>query len=102
MITLALAEVVYFIALQAPFTGGEDGVQGVPSGTLFGLVNLDNPLAMYFFTLAVYLVGIGIIYRAVPSPFGQVLRAVRENESRALAPAYAPQHEQPLPFVPSA
>src|SRR3546814_5955210 len=99
MITLALAEVVYFIARQAPFTGGEDCVQGVPSGTLFGLVNLDNPLAMYFFTLAVYLVGIGIIYRAVHSPFGQVLRAVRENGSRAIALGYDTQQCKLLAFV---
>src|SRR6185437_2639536 len=68
MITLALAEVVYFVALQAPVTGGEDGIQGVPSGTLLGLVDLENPVSMYFFVLVLYLAGVAVIRRAVNSP----------------------------------
>jgi branched-chain amino acid transport system permease protein len=99
MITLALAEVVYFIALQAPFTGGEDGIQGVPSGTLFGLVDLEDPVAMYFFVLAIYLAGLALIHRAVHSPFGQVLRAIRENEARATSLGYEIQHCKLLAFV---
>jgi branched-chain amino acid transport system permease protein len=88
MITLALSEVVYFIALQAPFTGGEDGLQGVPSGTVFGLVDLENPLAMYFFILAIYLAGLWFLNRVVHSPFGRVLEAIRDNETRAVSLGY--------------
>lgn len=102
MITLALAEVVYFIALQAPFTGGEDGLQGVPSGNLFGLIDLEDPLAMYFFVLAVYLAGVALIYRTVHSPFGQVLRAISENELRATSLGYDIQRYKLLAFVLSA
>jgi len=99
MITLAFAEVVYFVALQSPFTGGEDGLQGVPSGTLLGLVDLEDPVAMYFFTLAVYLGGLAMIWRAVRSPFGHVLRAIRENEPRAVSLGYAVQRYKLLAFV---
>lgn len=99
MITLAFAEVVYFVALQSPFTGGEDGLQGVPSGTLLGLVDLDDPVAMYFFTLAVYLGGLAMIWRAIRSPFGHVLRAIRENEPRAVSLGYAVQRYKLLAFV---
>jgi branched-chain amino acid transport system permease protein len=102
MITLALAEVVYFVALQAPVTGGEDGIQGVPSGTLLGIVDLENPLAMYFFVLAIYLLGVAIIRRVVQSPFGHVLRAIRENETRAVSLGYRIQHYKLLVFVLSA
>src|SRR5205807_6855253 len=99
MITLALAEIVYFVALQAPLTGGEDGLQGVPSGTLLGMVDLDNPLAMYYFVLAIYLGGLAILHRAVRSPFGQVLRAIREDEARAISLGYRVAHYKLLAFV---
>ena len=99
MITLALAEVVYFIALQAPFTGGEDGLQGVPSGWLFGVLDLGDPVTMYFFALAVYLAGMAAIRRAVHSPFGQVLRAIRDNEARAISLGYEVRHSKLLAFV---
>jgi branched-chain amino acid transport system permease protein len=102
MITLALAEVVYFVALQAPMTGGEDGIQGVPSGTLLGLVDLENPVAMYFFVLALYLAGVALIRRAVNSPFGHVLHAIRENEARAVSLGYSVQYYKLLAFVLSA
>jgi branched-chain amino acid transport system permease protein len=99
MITLALAEIVYFVALQAPFTGGEDGLQGVPSGTLLGVVDLDNPLAMYYFVLAIYVLGLAVLHRAVRSPFGQVLRAIREDEARAISLGYRVAHYKLLAFV---
>jgi branched-chain amino acid transport system permease protein len=88
MITLALAQMVFFFALQAPFTGGEDGIQAVPRGRLFGVIDLNEPLAMYFFVLAIFLGGFLLIYRVVHSPFGQVLKAIRENESRAISLGY--------------
>src|SRR6266850_1791172 len=83
MITLALAQMLYFFCLQAPFTGGEDGIQSVPRGLLFGLVDLRNTLTMYFTVLAIFLAGFLLIYRTIHSPFGQVLKAIRENEPRA-------------------
>jgi branched-chain amino acid transport system permease protein len=79
---------VFFFALQAPFTGGEDGIQAVPRGRLFGVIDLNEPLAMYFFVLAIFLGGFLLIYRVVHSPFGQVLKAIRENESRAISLGY--------------
>ena len=88
MITLALAQMVFFFSLQAPFTGGEDGIQAVPRGRLFGLIDLEQPLAMYAVVLVVFLFGFGVIYRTVHSPFGQVLKAIRENESRAISLGY--------------
>jgi len=99
MITLALAEIVYFVALQAPFTGGEDGLQGVPSGTLLGLVDLEDPVAMYFFVLALYLAAIALVRRIVGSPYGQVLRAINDNEWRALSLGYRVQQYKLLAFV---
>jgi branched-chain amino acid transport system permease protein len=99
MITLALAEIVYFAALQAPFTGGEDGLQGVPSGTLLGLVDLENPVAMYYFALAIYVAGIAVLQRAVRSPFGHVLRAIRDDEARATSLGYRVAHYKLLAFV---
>jgi len=88
MITLALAQMVFFFSLQAPFTGGEDGIQAVPRGRLFGLIDLSQPLAMYGFVLAIFLIGFGLVYRIVNSPFGQVLQAIRENEPRAISLGY--------------
>jgi branched-chain amino acid transport system permease protein len=102
MITLALAQMVAFFALEAPFTGGEDGIQAVPRGHLFGLVDLDRPLAMYYFVLAVFLIGFAIIQRAVNSPFGQIIKAIRENEPRAISLGYRAEHYKLLAFVLSA
>lgn len=88
MITLALSQLWFFIMLQAPFTGGEDGIQGVPRGHLFGVIDLTDNLTMYFVVLAIFLVGFGIIFRFVNSPYGQVMRAIRENEPRAISLGY--------------
>ena len=102
MITLALAQMTYFFALQAPFTGGEDGIQAIPRGRLLGLVDLGQMLNMYYFTLAVFLFGFCLIYRTVHSPFGQVLKAIRENETRAISLGYKVDHYKLLAFVLSA
>ena len=102
MITLALAQMVFFFSLQAPFTGGEDGIQAVPRGRLFGLVDLEQPLAMYAVVLVVFLFGFGVIYRTVHSPFGQVLKAIRENESRAISLGYDTDRYKLVAFVLSA
>jgi branched-chain amino acid transport system permease protein len=102
MITLALAQMIYFIALQVPFTHGEDGIQGVPRGELFGLISLDQPLVMYYFVLAVFLIGFLAIYRIIHSPFGQVLKAIRENEARAVSIGYKVERFKLAAFVMSA
>ena len=88
MITLALAQMMFFFAVQAPFTGGEDGIQAVPRGNLFGLVDLSNVWAMYTTVLVIFLGGFLLIYRTIHSPFGQVLKAIRENEARATSLGY--------------
>jgi branched-chain amino acid transport system permease protein len=102
MITLALAQMLYFFCLQAPFTGGEDGIQAVPRGALFGLIDLRNTLAMYFTVLAIFLAGFLLIYRTIHSPFGQVLKAIRENEPRALSLGYGADQYKLIAFVLSA
>lgn len=102
MITLALAQLVYFVFVQSPFTGGEDGLHGVPRGELFGLISLNSNLAMYYFVFAVFLIGFAIIQRAVHSPFGQVLKAIRENEPRAVSLGYNVDAYKLLAFVLSA
>ena len=102
MITLALAQMIYFVALQARFTGGEDGIQAVPRGHLFGLVDLNNTLAMYYFVLAVFLIGFAIIVRTIHSPFGQIIKAIRENEPRAVSLGYDANHYKLLAFILSA
>ncbi|MEX0958657.1 MAG: branched-chain amino acid ABC transporter permease [Burkholderiales bacterium] len=102
MVTLALAQMVYFFCLQVPFTGGEDGLQGVPRGALFGLLSLRSDMAMYWFVLAVFVAGFLFIYRVIHSPFGQVLKAIRENESRALSLGYDVDRYKLLAFVLSA
>jgi branched-chain amino acid transport system permease protein len=99
MITLALAQMVFFFSLQAPFTGGEDGIQGVPRGLLFGLIDLKNPLAMYGVVSVVFLGGFALIYRIVHSPFGHVLEAIRENEDRAISLGYDTDRYKLLAFV---
>src|SRR5499427_10998067 len=88
MITLALAQMMYFFALQAKFTGGEDGIQAVPRGHLFGVVDLSNQMAMYGFVLVVFLGAFLLIYRIIHSPFGEILKAIRENETRAISLGY--------------
>jgi len=102
MITLALAQMVYFFYLQAPFTGGEDGIQAVPRGKLFGLIDLKNVWAMYSLVFAVFAGGFLLIHRAVHSPFGQVLKAIRENEPRALSLGYDVNRYKLLAYVLSA
>jgi branched-chain amino acid transport system permease protein len=99
MITLALAQMVYFFCLQAPFTGGEDGLQGVPRGELFGLLSLADDLVMYYFVVAVFVFGFWLIQRIIRSPFGQVLKAIRENEPRALSLGYEVDRYKLLAFV---
>ncbi|OON59417.1 branched-chain amino acid ABC transporter permease [Massilia sp. KIM] len=101
MITLALAQMVYFAALRAPFTHGEDGLQGVPRGTLLGL-DLSNDLAMYYVVLAIFVAGFALIVRTVHSPFGQVLKAIKENEARAVSLGYEVDRYKLLAFVLSA
>ena len=88
MITLAMAQMVYFVFLQIPFTGGEDGLQGVPRGKLFGLLPLDSDLVMYYVVLAVFVAVFLFVVRIVHSPYGQVLKAIRENEPRAISLGY--------------
>ncbi len=102
MITLGLAQVVYFLAVQLPQTGGDDGLQGVPRGRLFGVVSLESNLSMYYFVFAVFLVGFFVVYRTIHSPFGHVLRAIRENEARALSLGYDVDRYKLLAFVISA
>src|SRR4029077_20044953 len=102
MITLALAQLVYFVCLEAPFTGGENGLQGVPRGSLFGVLPLKSDLAMYYRVLAIFSATFVFIRRVVHSPFGEVLKAIRHNESRALSPGYETSRYKLLAFVLSA
>ena len=102
MITLALAQMVFFFSLQAPFTHGEDGIQAVPRGHLFGLIDLSQTFAMYGFVLVIFLAGFALIYRIVHSPFGQVLQAIRENEPRAISLGYDADKFKHRAFVLSA
>lgn len=101
MITLALSQMLFFFFLQAPFTGGEDGLQSVPRGTLLGL-NLGNDLTLYYLVLAIFLLGFWLIYRTVHSPFGQVLTSIRENEARATSLGYDVDRFKLVAFVLSA
>lgn len=102
MVTLALAQIVYFMALQLPFTGGENGLQGIPRGDLLGFIDLNSSLAMYYFVFAIFLIGFCIIYRTIHSPFGEVLQAIRENEARALSLGYHVDRFKLLAFIISA
>jgi len=102
MITLALAQMAYFVYLRAPFTGGEDGIQAVPRGRMLGILNLMDTTTMYFVVLAIFIAGFLIIYRTIHSPFGQVLKAIRENEPRAISLGYKPDHYKLIVFVLSA
>jgi branched-chain amino acid transport system permease protein len=102
MITLALSQMVYFFYLQAPFTYGEDGIQNVPRGRLFGLIDLSNIMTMYFAVLAIFVAGFLVIYRVIHSPFGQVLKTIRENEVRAISLGYDINRYKLLAFLLSA
>jgi branched-chain amino acid transport system permease protein len=102
MITLAVAQMMYFFYLQTPFTHGEDGIQAVPRGRLFGLIDLGNQYAMYYTVLAIFLAAFLLIYRIVHSPFGQVLKAIRENEPRAISLGYDADRYKLIAFVLSA
>jgi branched-chain amino acid transport system permease protein len=99
MITLAMAQMIFFVWLQAPFTGGEDGLQGVPRGTLFGLIPLASDVTMYYVVLAVFVAVFLFIIRVVHSPYGQVLKAIRENEPRAISLGYDVDKYKLLAFV---
>lgn len=102
MVTLAFAQMIYFVALQAEFTGGEDGIQSVPRNDLFGLIPLQSNIAIYFFVLAITFGGILLIYRIVHSPFGEVLKAIRENEPRAVSLGYRANRYKLIVFTLSA
>ncbi|MFN4090567.1 MAG: branched-chain amino acid ABC transporter permease, partial [Alphaproteobacteria bacterium] len=102
MITLALAQMVFFFALQAPFTGGEDGIQAVPRRPFLGFIDTRDDITFYYVVLAIVIAGLLVIYRAVHSPFGQVLKAIRENEPRAISLGYDVERYKLLAFVLSA
>ena len=101
-ITLAFAQMVFFFSLQAKFTHGEDGIQSVPRGRLFGVLDLSQTMNMYWVVVAVFIIGFLIVYRAIHSPFGQVLKAIRENEARAVSLGYRPEQYKLIAFVLSA
>ena len=101
-ITLAFAQMIYFFSLQAPFTHGEDGIQAVPRGMMFGLLDLRRPMTMYCVVLAIFAGGFLVVYRAIHSPFGQVLKAIRENEPRAVSLGYRAEQYKLIAFVLSA
>src|SRR5436190_757831 len=102
MVTLALAQMIYFVALQVPFTHGEDGIQAVPRGRLFGVIDLNDTLTIYYFVLVVFLLGFALILRTINSPFGQVIKAIRENEPRTLSLGYHADHYKLVVFILSA
>ena len=99
MITLALSQLLYFIYVQVPFTHGEDGIQGVPQGYLFGIFNLANPTILYYVVLAGFLFGFLVIFRTINSPFGEVLKAIRENEPRAISLGYKTEQYKLLAYI---
>jgi branched-chain amino acid transport system permease protein len=102
MVTLALAQMVYFFCLQASFTGGEDGIQAIPRGALFGILDITRDITFYYVVLAIFMLGYLLIYRTIHSPFGQVLKAIRENEPRAVSLGYRVDQYKLLAFVLSA
>ena len=102
MVTLALSQMIFFIFLQAPFTHGEDGIQGVPRGDLLGLIDLGRPLNVYYFVMAVFVLGSAAVWRIVHSPFGHVLKSIRENEDRAISLGYRVDRYKLAAFVMSA
>jgi len=102
MVTLALAQMVFFFCLQAPFTGGEDGIQAVPRRPMFGFLDISNDLVFYYVVLVIFAAGFLIIHRTIHSPFGQVLKAIRENEQRAISLGYRVDQYKLMAFVISA
>jgi branched-chain amino acid transport system permease protein len=102
MVTLALAQMVFFFCVQAPFTHGEDGIQAIPRGKLFGVIPLDNMYVLYYVVLAIFCLGVWVVWRAIHSPFGQVLKAIRENEARATSLGYRTERFKLAAFVLSA
>ena len=102
MITLGLAQLVFFLALQLKFTGGEDGLQGIPRGRLLGLVDLNDNVAMYYFVFAVFMAGFALVFRTIHSPFGQILKAIRDNEARATSLGYDIDKFKLMAFIISA
>ncbi|MBY0432283.1 MAG: branched-chain amino acid ABC transporter permease, partial [Rhodospirillales bacterium] len=102
MVTLALAQMIYFLCLQVPFTHGEDGIQAIPRGTLFGLIDLNDMLSMYYVVLGIFSAALFLIWRTVNSPFGHVLKAIRENEPRAISLGYKTDQYKLVAFVMSA
>src|SRR3981081_892157 len=99
MITLALSQLLYFIYLQTPFTHGEDGIQGIPQGYLFGIFNLANSTTLYYVILLGFLLGFLLIYRTINSPFGEVLKSIRENEQRAISLGYKTDQYKLLDYI---
>src|SRR5712691_461857 len=99
MITLALSQLLYFIYLQTPFTHGEDGIQGIPQGHLFGFIDLSKPTTLYYVVLVGFLAGFLLIYRTINSPFGEVLKSIRENEQRAISLGYKTDHYKLLAYI---
>ncbi|MBR0935535.1 branched-chain amino acid ABC transporter permease [Bradyrhizobium jicamae] len=99
MITLALSQLLYFIYLQAPFTHGEDGIQGIPQGHLFGILDLSKPTVLYYVVMVGFLAGFLLIYRTINSPFGEVLKSIRENEQRAISLGYKTDQYKLLAFI---
>nr|WP_255487388.1 branched-chain amino acid ABC transporter permease [Oceanospirillum sediminis] len=102
MITLALSQLVFFLYVQAPFTGGENGLQGIPRGELFGVISLADNMPMYYFVFAIFVLGFALIHRTIHSPFGQILKAIRENEPRAVSLGYDVDKYKLVAFVISA
>ncbi len=102
MVTLALAQMVFFVCIQAPFTGGEDGIQAIPRRPVFGVIDIHNDLTLYYVVLAIFVMGFLVIYRTIHSPFGQVLKAIRENEPRAISLGYRVDDYKMMAFVLSA
>ena len=102
MITLALAQMVYFFCVQAPFTGGEDGIQAIPRGSLFGAIPLNSDMSMYWLVAGIFLAGFLLIHRIIHSPYGQVLKSIRENEPRAISLGYRTEDYKLMAFVLSA
>ncbi len=102
MVTLALAQMVFFFCVQAKFTGGEDGIQSIPRRALFGVIDIRNDFTLYYVVLAIFLAGFLVIYRTIHSPFGQVLKAIRENEPRAISLGYRVDQYKLVAFVLSA
>jgi branched-chain amino acid transport system permease protein len=102
MVTLALAQMIYFLCVQAPFTYAEDGIQSIPRGQLLGVIGLGDDMVMYYFVMAIFVAAFALIYRIVHSPFGQVLKSIRENEARALSLGYQVDRYKLMAFVLSA